>query len=248
MVGDIKQSIYRFRNANPTIFSNKYVEYKHGTTNDIVIDLSKNFRSREEVLNNINLIFSNIMDINYGGANYNDGHALVFGNKKYNKYKSENNNFEVYYYNPKDYDYKEYEIEAMIIASDIKNKIESGYKVLKDGKLSPVSYDDFCILTADKKQFDFFKRTFELCGIPLAIHSEEKFIDSDEIKTIINLVRLVVLYNSENYNNEYKYSLMSVLRIYLFEEDDNKINDLRDMAIHGSAIDILNYNMYISNA
>ena len=56
MVGDIKQSIYRFRNANPNLFKEKYVNYSNHL-GGLKIDLVKNFRSREETLNNINYIF-----------------------------------------------------------------------------------------------------------------------------------------------------------------------------------------------
>ena len=82
MVGDIKQSIYRFRNANPKIFKNKYDNYsKH--INGEKIDLLKNFRSRSEVLDNINEIFNLIMKEDFGGVNYQDNHAMVYGNLAY---------------------------------------------------------------------------------------------------------------------------------------------------------------------
>ncbi|MGN0992634.1 MAG: UvrD-helicase domain-containing protein, partial [Bacilli bacterium] len=67
MVGDIKQSIYRFRNANPMIFKNKYDLYSK-EEGGVKIDLLKNFRSREEVLSDINIIFNKIMDDFLGGA------------------------------------------------------------------------------------------------------------------------------------------------------------------------------------
>ena len=79
VVGDIKQSIYRFRNANPYIFKNKYDSYTKNI-DGIKIDLNKNFRSRSEVINNINLIFSYIMDEVVGGANYKKDHEMSFGN------------------------------------------------------------------------------------------------------------------------------------------------------------------------
>ena len=82
MVGDIKQSIYRFRNANPYIFKNKYDTYRD-TDAGIKIDLVKNFRSRKEVLDNINLLFDLIMDDEIGGADYKASHRMVFGNNTY---------------------------------------------------------------------------------------------------------------------------------------------------------------------
>ena len=99
MVGDIKQSIYRFRNANPYIFKNKYDRYSRND-NGIKIDLNKNFRSREEVLNNINIIFETIMDDVIGGAEYKVSHKMIFGNSSYNieGKTNQNNNIEIYNY------------------------------------------------------------------------------------------------------------------------------------------------------
>ena len=99
MVGDIKQSIYRFRNANPYIFKNKYDNYSNNN-GGIKIDLNKNFRSREEVINNINLLFDRIMDDDIGGASYQASHEMVFGNMMYkgDGDNKQNNNFEVYSY------------------------------------------------------------------------------------------------------------------------------------------------------
>ena len=76
MVGDIKQSIYRFRNANPYIFKDKYDTYRD-TDKGIKIDLNKNFRSRKEVLSNINLLFDLFMDDEIGGAAYQESHRMT---------------------------------------------------------------------------------------------------------------------------------------------------------------------------
>ena len=101
MVGDIKQSIYRFRNANPLIFKNKYENYSI-SDKDIKIDLNKNFRSREEVLDNINIMFNLIMDQEIGGADYIKEHQMIFGNGAYLKEKTNHSNDMNIY----SYDYK----------------------------------------------------------------------------------------------------------------------------------------------
>ena len=79
MVGDIKQSIYRFRNANPMIFKNKYDSYKEHINGE-KIDLLKNFRSRKEVLENINELFNLLMINDIGGVEYGINHSMVYGN------------------------------------------------------------------------------------------------------------------------------------------------------------------------
>lgn len=148
MVGDIKQSIYRFRNANPYIFKNKYDNYSNNN-GGIKIDLNKNFRSREEVIGNINLMFDRIMDDIIGGADYSKTHQMIFGNMMYKGEgdNNQNNNFEVYSY-LNDTNYKKEEVEAFIIADDILNKINNKY--LAFGKEEHgnrgIKYSDFVIL------------------------------------------------------------------------------------------------------
>ena len=112
MVGDIKQSIYRFRNANPYIFKNKYDNYSKNN-GGIKIDLLKNFRSRSEVLDNINTIFNLIMDDEIGGADYISTHQMVFGNNTYiNEGKTkEDYNLEVLTYDDKTPNYSKEELE-----------------------------------------------------------------------------------------------------------------------------------------
>ena len=90
MVGDIKQSIYRFRNANPGIFKTKYDNYSVSLGGE-KIDLLKNFRSRREVLDNINEIFNLIMTEEIGGVNYQNNHAMVYGNMAYINEGANNN-------------------------------------------------------------------------------------------------------------------------------------------------------------
>ncbi len=81
VVGDIKQAIYRFRNAKPEIFSEKYENYSN-KKGGISIDLLENFRSRKEVVDTVNMIFNPIMDINIGGEDY-MAHNMVNGNLNY---------------------------------------------------------------------------------------------------------------------------------------------------------------------
>ena len=125
MVGDIKQSIYRFRNANPLIFKNKYDKYSNHD-GGIKIDLLKNFRSREEVLFNINEIFARLMTKELGGINYKESHAMIFGNEAYVTLGANNNNnyMDIYTYNNEDKKYSNDEIEAFIIANDINRKVK----------------------------------------------------------------------------------------------------------------------------
>ena len=229
MVGDVKQSIYRFRNANPMIFKDKYDNYSIGN-GGFKIDLTKNFRSREEVLSDINKIFDKIMDEFLGGANYRESHRMVFGN---NTYLEQNDNtisnyMEIYNYSDKETSFSKEEIEAFIIAKDIKEKIDNKYLVLdKDtNKLRPITYDDFCIIMDRGTSFDLYKKIFEYYGIPLVIYRDEILTSSYDISIIKNAIKFIIKIKNKEYDKEFRYLFISLARSYLFEFSDKDIFDI----------------------
>ena len=228
MVGDIKQSIYRFRNANPYIFKNKYDMYSKNI-NGIKIDLNKNFRSREEVLDNINIIFNKIMDDRIGGANYKESHNMIFGNNTYNETgKVDNNhNMEIISYEDTK-EYKKEEIEAFIIANDIEDKIKNKYQVFdKDrGVLRNIEYSDFVILMDRTTNFDTYKQIFTYKNIPLIQIKDEKMNDEIDLYVIKNLIKLVLKVKENNLDTEFKYLFISIARSFLFNIDDNIIYEI----------------------
>ena len=250
MVGDIKQSIYRFRNANPQIFKNKYDKYAkndHG----IKIDLVQNFRSRDNVLSNINEVFRLIMDNVIGGAEYHESHQMIFGNNDYNtKGKTEYNyDFEIREYdNPKESIFTNNEVEIFAIAQDIKDKINNKYQVYdKDLKsLRDIKYSDFVILMDRSTDFDLYKKVFEYLGIPLTIYKDNKLNDSDDIYILKNIINLIVKINKDEYDQEFKYAYTSVARSYLFEISDDEIlkifmnNSFKDTVVYKTFRELAN--------
>lgn len=227
MVGDIKQSIYRFRNANPYIFKNKYDAYSL-SNGGIKIDLMKNFRSRREVLENINEIFNHIMDDKIGGAEYQNGHQMIFGNTTYEENgKTDNNyNFEFYNYTyDKNGKFKREEIEIFLIAKDIKEKVNSNYQVYdKDkGILRNITYNDFVILMDRSKNFSLYKKIFEYLGIPIVIYQDESIQNGYDMDIIKNILKLLVKEKKHEYDTEFKYAFMSVARSYLSSYSDQEI-------------------------
>ena len=227
MVGDIKQSIYRFRNANPYIFKNKYDKYAE-SNGGIKIDLMKNFRSRREVLYNINEIFDHVMDDNIGGAEYQNGHQMIFGNTSYEELgmTEDCHDFEFLTYKfDKDSKYKKEEIEIFYIARDIKNKVESKYKIFDkdEGIIRPIEYKDFVILLDRSKNFNLYKKVFEYIGIPLMIYQDESLKNSYDLDIIKNILKLIVNTKEHIYDTEFKYAFMSLARSYLVKLDDELI-------------------------
>ena len=235
MVGDIKQSIYRFRNTNPKLFKDKYSLYSKGEKG-IKIDLNKNFRSRNEVLSGINKIFDVIMDENIGGAEYRLSHRMIFGNTNYNKVNSENYSLEILKYKDLE-EYTKEEIEIFTIASDIKEKVKNKYQImLKTGNPKPISYSDFAILLDRSSSFDKYKQIFEYLGIPLAVYKDKTITDSEDIIIIKNIYKLIISIYDKNYSDEYKYAYVSVSRSFLLEVDDDIIfrhlNDFFDTKLY----------------
>ena len=224
MVGDIKQSIYRFRNANPNLFKEKYVNYEQNK-GGFKIDLVKNFRSREEVLNNINYIFDNIMDLELGGANYKKSHRMVFGNTSYNEYKSNllDYNMEIYNYDYKDREYTNNEIEAFITLNDIKNKVNNNYQVYDKNNncLRNITYDDFVILIDKSTDFDLYKKIFQNGGVNLTIVKDENISGSNDLLILKNILNLIKHVKEKKYDKEFWYSYLSIGRSYLFSISDN---------------------------
>ena len=227
MVGDIKQSIYRFRNANPYIFKNKYDTYSNNI-GGIKIDLNKNFRSREEVINNINLLFDRIMDNDIGGADYSLSHRMIYGNLMYkgDGDNKEDNNFSVYNY-LNDTTFKNNEVEAFIIADDIKNKINSGYRAFgKDTNgVREIKYSDFAILLDSSKSFDLYKKILEYNGIPTSIVKSVNLTDGEVVLVIKNIISFIIKINDNKIDNEFKKLFISIGRSFLFNTDDNVLFD-----------------------
>ena len=226
MVGDIKQSIYRFRNANPLIFKDKYDRYSINNGGK-KIDLLKNFRSREEVLYNINEIFAPLMTQDIGGINYKESHAMVYGNKAYiEKGANDYNNYlDILTYNNEDKKYTNDEIEAFIIAKDIKKKIEEKYLVYDFDKECnrDVTYNDFCIILDRGSKMSLFKKVFEYLDIPMEVYKDNNLIEENDIFIIKNIIGLILSIKDGIYNKNLKYYFTSVARSYIGNLCDNEI-------------------------
>ena len=226
MVGDIKQSIYRFRNANPYIFKSKYDSYSN-SNKGIKIDLLKNFRSRDNVLQNINLLFDLFMDDEIGGADYKVSHRMIFGNNTYiNEGKTDQNyDMDIITYNDKEIDVSKDEEEAFIIGNDIKTKIENKFQIFdKDNLiLRDVEYNDFVILLDKSKNFELYKKVFEYLHIPISILKDESLNNDQDIYIFRNLLKLIICIRENRYDIDFKYNFTSISRSFLLKITDEEI-------------------------
>ncbi len=222
MVGDVKQSIYRFRNANPYIFKEKYDNYALGK-GGMKIDLTKNFRSRKEVLANINLIFDYIMSDDIGGAAYKVSHRMNFGNMSY---ENEGHTEQGYDFKIKTYE-KDKTIsntlqEAFIIGNDIKEKVESKFQIFNGG-LKPAKYSDFAILLDKSKDFEQYKKVLDYLKIPCTILRNDELTTGDDILVLKNIFKLILFINEKKFDEEFRYAFLSVGRSFLFDMADEEL-------------------------
>ncbi len=195
MVGDVKQSIYRFRLSRPELFMEKYDTYDTEDSITQRIDLHKNFRSRREVLDSTNFIFKQIMMKEFGGIEYDDNAALYVG-ADYEP--APGNETEICLIDISEEIEKEQkgnkrEIEARAVAGKIKKLLEN-HKVYdkQSDSYRKVSYGDIVILTRSIKGWaDVFLRILSQEGIPAYSVSKEGYFETREIQMILNYLKVL---------------------------------------------------------
>ncbi len=256
MVGDIKQSIYKFRGSNPNIFKEKYDLYS-SNNGGIKIDLIKNFRSRDEVLNNINRIFELLMDSEIGGADYKVSHEMVYGNTSYDteRVKDFKYDIDIYEYENDTSGFTNSEIEIFKIVNDIKSKMNSHMKVFdkETNTLRDITYNDFVIILDRGKCFTDYKKVFEYFGVPLTVLKDEELNNNQDILLLKTLIDIVIRINNEDIGVEFKYDFISIARSFLYEYSDSEIfeifknNTFKDTSIYKELSTIDNINSMTSS-
>ena len=226
MVGDVKQSIYGFRDANPSIFMDKYENFsKH--INGMKIDLAENFRSKKEVLYVVNEIFDKTMDLEIGGAEYTNGHQMIPSDKSVRKDNEINHDLEVLSY--KKGDYKNNVTEAFIIGNDILSKIDSG-DTIYDKNLDlnrKLEFKDFTIIMDRNSDFELYKQVFTYLKIPVILNKDDVFLDSDEIYVIKNILKLIYFIKEKKcLDTSFSHPFLSVCRSFVCNYKDEDIFDL----------------------
>lgn len=204
LVGDVKQSIYRFRLADPSLFIDKYNSYsKEQNSLNTRIDLSKNFRSRKEILDGVNFIFKNIMSRELGEVDYNGDAYLYVGAD----YKSLGDDFievniiekssEGLEYSEEDIDLAleemtNAEIEANLIATKIKDLLDKQTYDVKTDKFRDISYKDIVILfRAVRNSANIFEEVFTKENIPVYVDDSSGYFDVLEVKIFLNLLNII---------------------------------------------------------
>ena len=206
-VGDVKQSIYSFRQARPELFMEKYHSYKGGSGDGVRIDLHRNFRSRGEVVDTVNGIFRQIMRSEVGGVDYDDDAALVKGaafadtdEKKITDPAADYRTEIMPVFTEEDAELMDdtgsaaaRELEARAVGTRIRRMV-GHEKILdqKTGELRPIQYKDIVILLRTTAEWsDVFTRVLDGMHIPCYTSSKEGYFGALEVVTVLNYLRII---------------------------------------------------------
>ena len=243
MVGDVKQSIYKFRQAMPELFISKYKSYKNKEErlkeDGLKIQLFKNFRSRENVLYFTNLIFQDIMSDNLGDIEYNEDEYLNLGADYPDEKQDLNTQIDIIDLSNEEIELdseengeekleeedriENVELEARFVANKIKKLIESKFQVWdrKKEKYRDISYKDIVILLrSTSSPAPVYEQELLNIEIPVFSDSSQEYLDSIEIQTIMSLLKIID-------NPMQDIPLVCVLRSYIGKFTDNELVKIR---------------------
>ena len=198
MVGDVKQSIYRFRLADPEIFNSKYRDYKtsdeaaEGKPRKIL--LRENFRSRKSIIDCANAVFSRCMSKELGDVEYDGNAALVFGASGY---EGEEPLPEMYLLNlpkhePGTPKQDKNSVEAAFVAEKIRSLVSSKLPVRCENGTRPVEYGDIAILLRSPGPSGaVYRRELVSRGIPVAAGQGGAFFEAGEVSFVLSILKII---------------------------------------------------------
>lgn len=246
MVGDVKQSIYKFRQARPELFMEKYNRYPSDLSSDEVkIVLSKNFRSRQEVLDSANLVFSQVMGRELGGIEY-DAQSKLYLGMEYEQVAQKQDTELIMIDSSKEKigrmgqlnlqgeqsgkdegaidELEKLELEAVVVANRIKELMNSEKPFLirdkATGLMRPVQYKDIVILFRSKTGvMEKYMDILTSRGIPAVSALKESMLNTFEINVILNFLRVID-------NPKQDIAFVSVLK-HVFSYTENQLAQMR---------------------
>ena len=239
-VGDVKQSIYRFRLADPTIFLEKYnrfvsyEEAKDGEERKIL--LSKNFRSRREVLDAANFVFENILSEEMGEMVYGEEEALHFGAEYYPERSDCQTEFHLISAHQKSAEFeapvKRVKAEARFVAKKIRDLMDGKYPVTNaDGSMRPCRAEDIVILMrAPGSRSAAFAEALAEQEIPCSFEESSEFFHTMEIAVTVSLLEILD-------NPRQDVPLISVLRSPVFGFTADRLAEIRGQNRKGDFYD-----------
>lgn len=225
MVGDIKQSIYRFRQADPQIFNEKFQRYAQNPQEGKLILLKENFRSSSEVLSATNDVFERLMDQEVGEINYNSMHQLVFANTKLTPNPDNKAEFLLY-----DKDDSEQEEEESQTDTKLTGEMRLVLKeILKLHQEKGVAFKEIALLTSSRSRNDQILLALSEYGIPVKTDGEQNnYLQSLEVKVMLDTLRVI-------HNPLQDYALVALMKSPMFSFDEDELARLSLQKIEDKA-------------
>lgn len=230
MVGDVKQSIYSFRQAMPRIFLRYREEFplydreKNEYPARVVLD--RNFRSRVEVTDSVNFVFSQLMSAKMGDVEYTGKEKLDAG-ARYPEQPGCETRLDILDSSLGEEEEETAVLEGRHIAGIVREMMESGFLVTEDGVQRPVQYRDFCVLLRSaNKVAPFYAQEMSACGVPAWASSVGGFFAAAEVALMLSLLRVV-----DNPMQDIPLLAVMMSPIYGFTPDDMAAVRLEDRAL-----------------
>ena len=213
MVGDIKQSIYRFRQADPQIFNEKFQRYAQNPQEGKLILLKENFRSSSEVLSATNHVFERLMDQEVGEINYDSMHQLVFVNTKLTPNPENKAEFLLY-----DKDDSEQEDEESQVETKLTGEMRLVIKeILKLHQENGVAFKEIALLTSSRSRNDQILLALSEYGIPVKTDGEQNnYLQSLEVQVMLDTLRVI-------HNPLQDYALVALMKSPMFSFDEDEL-------------------------
>ena len=213
MVGDIKQSIYRFRQADPQIFNEKFQRYAQNPKEGKLILLKENFRSSSEVLSATNHVFERLMDQEVGEINYDSMHQLVFANTKLTPKPENKAEFLLY-----DKDDSEQEQEESQAETKLTGEMRLVIKeILKLHQEKGVAFKEIALLTSSRSRNDQILLALSEYGIPVKTDGEQNnYLQSLEVQVMLDTLRVI-------HNPLQDYALVALMKSPMFSFDEDEL-------------------------
>ena len=213
MVGDIKQSIYRFRQADPQIFNEKFQRYAQNPKEGKLILLKENFRSSSEVLSATNDVFGRLMDQDVGEINYDSMHQLVFANTKLTPNPCNKAEFLLY-----DKDDSGQEEEESQTDTKLTGEMRLVIKeILKLHQEKGVTFKKIALLTSSRSRNDQILLALSEYGIPVKTDGEQNnYLQSLEVQVMLDTLRVI-------HNPLQDYALVALMKSPMFGFDEDEL-------------------------
>ncbi len=213
MVGDIKQSIYRFRQADPQIFNEKFQRYAQNPKEGKLILLKENFRSSSEVLSATNDVFERLMGQEVGEINYDSMHQLVFANTKLTPNPDNKAEFLLYDKGDSEQVDEESQVETKL-TGEMRLVIK---EILKLHQEKGVAFKEIALLTSSRSRNDQILLALSEYGIPVKTDGEQNnYLQSLEVQVMLDTLRVI-------HNPLQDYALVALMKSPMFGFDEDEL-------------------------